>query len=95
MSTDDYYACLGKTFARRKAAVRELQDREQQAKRLGEVFTAIAQELSHPERITAPASAAPAPDDTPLYPPSDDIVALIQQIRALRQEIQELDAVLS
>lgn len=97
MSTDEHYACIGRTFTRRKNAVRELDDLEKQAKQVGATLAVVATALKQPEKIgTRTQQAIPAGvQNEPLYSPAEEVMTLIDQIAALRREIRELDDLLS
>lgn len=80
----EHDGCMGRLFNRRKAARKEYQGRLHQAQQIGGQLRAVADHID--QTPTAPFS------DFPRYPPADEVRALVEQLRALKIEIDDLNA---
>lgn len=96
--TEEHNACIGRAFNRRKHAQRELDELETQAIKLGIGMADLGQKLMKlpPGRVSQDvADNLQFGDISCPYPPIETVIGLFNRIDALREEIEELNAILA
>lgn len=89
---DAHDACIGRVYNRRKKAMKELAELRVQAGQIGAILKPISHELENiGQSVTQP--YAPALPEC-IYPPCEEVAALLVRFEALQQEIAECNDIL-